>query len=278
MSTTLDQAHATADLTTIVLARELVDAAQGGVRVLAVTSPLSLIAGLCARRLGAAKLGMATGFGTLDARPVASLGDPDASAGGIGGSRGPASDTFVALARGLVAVAVTPAQLDGTGAVNLSGIGHVDDRPAVALPGSRGLAENNDSPSRVLYVMTAHSPRALVEHVDFVSGPAPESGRYRRLITPMGVFTLDADAGWRAVTVTAGVEPSAVEQATGFAVRLDGAGPTPAVTDHERAALDVSDPNRIRSLPFLVGEDATAHAAGIVAAEAPTRPATRNKE
>lgn len=188
---------------TTVLARELLAAASVGLRVLAVTSPLSRIAGLAAQRLGAPELALATGFGTLD---------------GDEGARGPASDTFVALAHGMVGVAVTPAQLDGRGATNLSRVGGTDERPPVALVGHRGLPENNDAPAWLWYVFDAHSPRQLVAEVDVVSGPPPSPGRYRRLLTPLGVFALDG--GWRAVSLTEGVTPGEVADQTGFPIAI----------------------------------------------------------
>lgn len=209
------------DLLTTVLARELVAAAAVGLRVLAVTSPLSRVAGLAAQRLGAPELALATGFGTLD---------------GDGGARGPASDAFVALARGLVGVAVTPAQLDGRGATNLSRIGGTDERPRVALVGHRGLPENNDAPAWVWYVFEDHSPRQLVAEVDVASGPPPSPGRYRRLLTPLGVFALED--GWRAVSLTGGVTPDEVAEQTGFPVAIDGGVPrTPPPDEAERAAV-----------------------------------------
>ena len=159
------------DLFTTVLAREFAAAAaDDGVRVIAVTTTASLVAALAARRLGAADLAIAPGFGTLDGapRPALSLGERALRAGAS--PRGPVSDTFVAVARGLMGVVVTPAQLDSRGATNLSHIAGTHAAPRVALPGSRGLPDNNDSPSRVWYLVPDHAARTLVDRVDFVSG------------------------------------------------------------------------------------------------------------
>jgi glutaconate CoA-transferase, subunit B len=259
-----------ADLTTVCLARELVDACADGVRVLAVTSGTSLVAGLAARRLGAPDLATAVGFGILDAvdpRPAVTLGE--AALGVDGAWAGHASDTFVAVARGLVGVAVTPAQLDGTGATNLSRVGGTDDAPGVALPGSRGLPDNNDSPSRVWYVLPTHSPRTLVEAVDFVSGPPPSPGRARRLITPLGVFALRPGAGWSAVSLTHGVTAEDVARATGFPVTVgDDVATTAPVSNEERAALEAVDAMGLRRLEYLPGQEAAALYAQAAAAEA----------
>lgn len=260
---------AAADLVTAALAREVVAAAGAGVRVLAVTSPLSLVAGLVARATGAPGLAIATGFEFLDAvdpRPAVTLGE--AAYGIDAAARGPAADTFVALGRGRILVAVTPAQLDGRGAVNLSGVGGEPGRPKVALPGHRGLPENNDAPSRVVYVFAQHSPRSLVAEVDVVSGAPPSAGRYRRLITPLGVFGLTPGSGWAAVSLSAGVDAGAVHEATGFPVAIGAEVPvTPAPTREERHALEAADPHGLRALEFLAPDEAAARVAAASAAE-----------
>jgi hypothetical protein len=109
----------TGDRLTTMLAREF---ARSGIRVLAITTGSSIVAGLAANELGA-DLAFAPGFGTLDApvEPTMILGDYGLHTGDS--PVGPLSDTFVAVARGLVGVVTTPAQLDGRGAANLSRIG-----------------------------------------------------------------------------------------------------------------------------------------------------------
>ncbi len=256
------------DLLAIVLARELVTAARAGLRVLALTSPVSLVAGLAARRLGAPELAIATGFGILDAvDPVPALTLGEGALGTAGAVRGPAADTFAALARGRVGVAVTPAQLDARGATNLSRVGGSDDHPGVALPGSRGLPDNNDAPSRLWYLFATHSPRQLVAEVDFVSGPPPAPGRYRRVITPLGVFAL-ASGSWQAVTLTEGVRAADVAERTGFPVAVADAVPvTPAPDEAERAALDAVDPHGLRHLEHLDRDAAAALQERVAAVE-----------
>lgn len=250
-----------------VLVRELVAARKRGMRVLAVTSPLSLVAGLAARRLGAPDLAIAGGFTVLDAvDPVPTLTRGEAAYGLDDACRGPASDTFVAVARGFVGVCTTPAQLDARGAANLSRIGGSDDAPAVALPGSRGLPDNNDMPGPVWYVLPRHTPRQLVATVDFASGPPPSPGRHRRLLTPLGVFALDP-GGWRAVSLHAGVTAAQVREATGFAIACDDAPVTPSPSDDERAALAAVDPHGLHALDLLDRDEAQALVAAATAAE-----------
>lgn len=245
-----------ADLITTVLAREFVAAFRDrGVRVIPVTAMSSLVAARSARLLGAAQLAIAPGFCTLDApaEPSVSLGEVALAT--AQSSRGPLSDTFVALAQGRVGVVTSPAQLDARGATNLSRIGGSDAAPAVALPGSRGLPDNNDSPSSVWYLFSDHSSRSLVEEVDFVSGPPPSAGRFRRLLTPLGLF--DLSDGWSAVSLAPGVTPDEVHSATGFEIEVPANCPEIEVpTAEELAALELADPHNLREIEFLGGAEA----------------------
>lgn len=249
-----------ADLLTVVLAREVVAARARGMRVLAVTSPVSLVAGLAATRLGAPDLAISAGFGVLDAVdpfPAVSLGEGSYGTGAA--HRSAPSDTFVTVARGLAGVCTTPAQLDAHGAANLSRVGGTDDRPGTALPGSRGIPDNNDMPGPVWYLFTGHSPRQLVAEVDFVSGPPPSPGRHRRLLTTLGLFALTPNAGWSAVSLHPGVSAEQVTEATGFAVAGTAAAPvTAAASDEERAVLKAVDPGRLRALGLVDAEEAKA--------------------
>jgi glutaconate CoA-transferase subunit B len=256
------------DRVTTVLAREFVAAARDdGVRVAAVTATSSLVAALAAQRLGAPDLAIAPGFGTLDAPSGLSLSLGERSLKADGSPRGPLSDTFVAVARGFVGVVVLPAQLDATGATNLSHIGGTHDAPGVALPGSRGLPDNSDSPSRVWYLVADHSPRTLVDRVDFVSGPAPSPGRVRRLVTRLGVFELEPGTGWKAIGLFPGVSADDVADAGGFPIEVpeDTAGiATPSAEELE--ALAAVDPDDLRSIEFE-GKAGAARAGEIIRRE-----------
>ena len=221
-------------------------------RIVAMTSNSSLVAARMAQDAGA-DISIATGFTVLDGdpRPSLSLG---AAAMGMGASaRGPISDTFVALARGWIGVVVSPAQLDGRARTNLSRVGGNNAAPRVALPGSRGLPENNSSPSRVWYLVPNHSPRALVVDVDFVSGPEPPPERSRRLITNLGVFDHSID-GWRLRSRMPGSTPAAISSATGFPVLgVDAAEEVAPLSSSEREAFDRIDPDRLSH--FELGRD-----------------------
>jgi hypothetical protein len=240
------QGTAIADLLVCELAQEI---AQSGVSVFAVTSPATVVAGLAARALDHPSLALAVGFTALDADPVPAveLGEAGLLSGGPAVRDWPA-DTFGLLKRGRVGVATTPAQLDATGATNLSGIGP-PGRPKVALPGAQGLPDNNSSPSRVWYLYPAHSPRQLVERVDVVCGAPPPADAVRRLLTPAGSFEL-IGGGWRARWLTPG-GAELVAAAPGLGVRLTGAEPVRDQPDARiLAAVRTADPHEVRVIEF----------------------------
>ena len=253
-----------ADLMLGVLVDEFLTAAAASppMRVCAMTSNVSLVAALAARHLGA-PIDIAVGFTRLsgDPRPALSLG---AAALGIGASpRAPIVDTFVALARGWIGVVTSPGQLDARCRSNLSRVGGTDHAPGVALPGSRGIPENNTSPSRVWYLVVNHSPRTLVAEVDFVSGPEPRVGAHRRLLTGLGLF--EYRAGWHALGRMAGVGVEQISEATGF--EISGLADAPELTgprSEVASALDVVDPDRLSH--FELGRSA-AEMGGIIGAE-----------
>jgi hypothetical protein len=262
---------ATADLLTAALAREIADS---GIRVFAITSPASVAAGLAARELGGGDLALATGFTALDGSPVpnVTLGEAGLFTAGAAPADDP-FDTFVLLVRGRAGVAVTPAQLDAAGRTNLSGVG-TPGAPKVALPGARGLPDNNVGPSRVWYLFAAHSPRALVERVDVVCGGAP-FGRgdrrpgdrgARRLLTPAGCFELDAE-GWRAVWLTP-AGPELVAGTPGLRVRVAEDTPIVDAPDPEAlAAVRCADPHDVRAIEFSGTADASERFAAAAARE-----------
>ena len=235
---------AVADLVAAALAEEI---AASGVRVFAVTTPLTAAAALAARRIGHPGLAIAGGFTCLDAAPAPALTLGEAATVGPSPvARDAIGDVFTLLARGLGGVAVSPAQLDARGRTNLSGIGP-PGRPTTALPGTRGLADNNGSPARVWYLLPAHSPRTLVESVDVVSGPAPAGAAPRRLISPAGLFDLGPD-GWSAVWLAPG-GAELIERAPGLGARVPGGtsvreAPPPQVL----AALREVDPHDVRAV------------------------------
>lgn len=240
-----------ADLVTTLLARDIVRATQAcGMRVLALTSPVSMVAGLLAQRVGAPGLALAGGFGRLDVAPHPAVTLGEFSLGMDASPRSMSAETFMALARGRVGVVVSPAQIDACAALNLSGIGGVPGRPVVALPGSRGLPDNNHSASTVWYFAPELSPRRLVAKVDFVSGAPPPRGIRRRLLSPIATLEFEAEQGWRIVGLTEGTSVEDVRALIGFEVVADAPPVHVAPSAGELAALADIDPHGLRRLDF----------------------------
>jgi glutaconate CoA-transferase, subunit B len=253
-----------ADLLTAALAREI---AEANLRVFAVTSPATVAAALAARELGAPDLAIATGFTGLDGSPLPSVTLGEAGLFTAGAAlRDDPFDTFVLLARGHAGVAVAPAQLDRHGQTNLSGVGP-PGHPKVALPGARGLPDNNISPSRIWYMLPGHSGRQLVERVDVVCGGPPPASTVRRLLTPAGCFELGED-GWHARWITSQAA-ELVPTAPGLGIELTGQ--EPVVDEPEPLALAAvkrADPDDVRLIEFAGGAEAGALYAAAAAREA----------
>jgi len=218
-----------ADLLTAALAEEI--AAASGLRVFVPTTPATEVAANTARELGAHGLALARGFTDLDA-----------------GQPGSVLDVFTLLRRGRLGVAVTPIQLDAAGRTNLSGIGPPGS-PKTAMIGPRGLTENNDTPSPLWYLLSAHSPRTLVERVDMVCGPEPRGLGTRVLLTPAGRFEL-REGRWRATWLTPD-GPELIEACPGFPVDFDSTTPRrSAANDGTAALLERVDPAGLRRREF----------------------------
>jgi glutaconate CoA-transferase subunit B len=126
-------------------------------------------------------------------------------------------------------------QIDGQANINLVGIG---DYPHLTrrFPGSFGSALMYFAVPRVILFREEHSPRTLVEKVDFISAPGtspPElwrRGGPKALVTNKAVFSFDAEhARFRLESVHGGETPETVAEATGFGFdRAPQVGETPA--------------------------------------------------
>jgi glutaconate CoA-transferase subunit B len=92
--------------------------------------------------------------------------------------------------------------------------------------------------NRVATWRTEHSPRSLVEKLDFVTA----AGNLAALITPIAVFQRRngrlALESWHP-----DASREAVVKRSGFAFDSAGAEPTPMITARERAALNGLDPD-----------------------------------
>lgn len=141
-------------------------------------------------------------------------------------------------------------QIDKYGNVNMSVIGDWD-RPKVRGPGTVGLIFLGAFRRSYLYT-EHHSPKQLVEKVDFVSGGGwleggdsrskvfrPESQGPQYLFTPLGVFDFEpVSKAMRIASVHPGVTVDDVQAATGFELLVgEDVRETDGPTDEELSVL-----------------------------------------
>jgi hypothetical protein len=151
------------------------------------------------------------------------------------------------------ALMATPAQVDGAGNANLSGIGDYA-HPKVAFGGTRGLPD-----ARTLhFVLPAHSARQLVRRVDFVSTCAATRERPALLFTELCVMRWHAPAGqWRLEAVAPGADASAVRTQTGFDfVEAEAVATLEDPPSEALALLGSIDPFGLRQLDFVKDRNA----------------------
>ncbi|MFK7945426.1 MAG: CoA-transferase [Paracoccaceae bacterium] len=118
-------------------------------------------------------------------------------------------------------------QIDGQANINLVGIG---DPPGSKkrFPGSFGSALMYYVVPKVILFREEHSPRTLVDKVDFVSAPGMSDPGVHRpggphaLVTNRCVMDFDRTAGFRLRSVHGGETPETVRDATGFAFDIPG--------------------------------------------------------
>lgn len=141
---------------------------------------------------------------------------------------------------GLDLVYLGCAQIDAEGRTNVSTIGPWDN-PRVRLPGGGGAAVMLPTAKRVATWRTEHSPRALVDKLDFITA----AGNMATLVTPLAVFQREPRPGvrfvlesWNPVATT-----DEIARRTGFRFEAAGARPTPPPTQRESAALAALDPD-----------------------------------
>ena len=135
---------------------------------------------------------------------------------------------------GLDLVFLGCAQIDAEGRTNVSAIGSWEN-PKVRLPGGGGAAVMLPTAKRVVTWRTDHSPRALVDKLDFVTA----SGNMTALVTPLAVFEREPAAGsrFRLTRYNPATTPGAIAQKTGFRFDATTAQAAEPATTAELAAL-----------------------------------------
>lgn len=243
------------ELMAVVLARNFRD---GEVVVMGAVPSLPLAACRLAQRRHAPGLWWIVGGSATVNSPALPASSCDPALGAPPGSltlpevvllegRGDALDVF--CAGGL--------QIDAYGNCNLIAVGDWA-RPKLRGPGTVGLPFLPAVRRSVLYTM-AHTPRTLVERVDFVSGPGhaarPEQERPWRqegpslLVTPLAVLDFHPQSRrMRLASVHPGVTPEQVVAATGFALAIDGPVPVtqPPTGDELQALREIDAAGALR--------------------------------
>jgi glutaconate CoA-transferase subunit B len=142
------------------------------------------------------------------------------------------------------------AQIDRRGNINTTVIGEYL-HPAVRLPGAGGAPEVAACALEV-FVMATHSPRVIVERLDFLTSAGGLDGPGARqalglpgrgvttVITDLGILSLDEESAELCLTaVHAGVTVSDAVAATGWPLRVnDSVAVEPPPTAAELAALN----------------------------------------
>jgi glutaconate CoA-transferase subunit B len=153
---------------------------------------------------------------------------------------------------------VGAAQLDMYGNANNSVIGDDYHRPKVRLPGTAGLGDMGSIGKRLIYWNPNHSPRSLVEKVDFVSCAGYLGGGDERerlgltggpeiVVTNLAVLDFHPESKrMRLCSVHPGTTVAEVQEATGFELLLpdgDVAETAPPTGEQVRLLRDVIDPD-----------------------------------
>jgi len=176
--------------------------------------------------------------------------------------------------------AVSSAQFDGDGAINLSAIGPFE-QPKVRLPGGAGAAEVIKMYRKMIAYFGNHNSRTLVDKVGFVTGTRWKVGREAReaaglqpgpviVVTNLAVLVKDEDdRPFRIESVHPGVDVQTVVENTGF--ELEVPDDVPLTAEPTQAQLDLLrgkiDPFGTVKFDFVSGKDRLAYLKEILDAE-----------
>lgn len=162
------------------------------------------------------------------------------------------ADLLDAVSRGRVTLQfVSPAQVDGRGAINASRIPGPDGRRR-RLPGGLALADTTALVGRLVAYRAAHSSRFLTDQVTFTTGAARGTGRgagVTAVVTDTAV--IDWAAGTpRLASLSPGAGVSDAVAGCGFPLEFTEPVPISEEPPAEAVALldEVIDPSRTRLL------------------------------
>lgn len=176
--------------------------------------------------------------------------------------------------------AVSSAQFDGDGAINLSTIGPFE-KPKVRLPGGAGAAEVIKMYRKMIAYFGNHNSRTLVDKVGFVTGTRWKVGAKARaeaglqpgpiiVVTNLAVLVKDEDdQPFRIESVHPGVDVQTVVDNTGFELTVPADVPTTAEPTQEQLDLlrTKIDPFGTVKFDFLSGKDRLPYLKQILEAE-----------
>jgi glutaconate CoA-transferase subunit B len=180
---------------------------------------------------------------------------------------------YVLNGRWLAKFCVGAAQLDQYGNANNSVIGSDYHAPKVRLPGTAGLGDMGSIGKQLYYWNSSHSPRTMVEKVDFISaagfldgGDARErlglEGGPRIVVSNLAVMDFHpVSKRMRLKTVHPGVTVEAVQEATGFELLMpEGSVPETRLPTEAQVRLirEVIDPDEMRKREFSRGRGTSA--------------------
>lgn len=168
--------------------------------------------------------------------------------------------------------AVSSAQFDGSGAINLSTIGPFD-APKVRLPGGAGAAEVIKMYRKMVAYFPNHNARTLVERVEFVTGTRWKVGRAAReaahlqpgpivVVTNLAVLIKDEDdRPFRIESLHPGVALADVVAATGFPLDVPAEVPATPEPTHDQLRLlrERIDPLGTVRIDFVPGKERLAY-------------------
>jgi len=249
-----------------------------GVTVLGSFTPLAYASYMLAK-LTHARAATVVGFNAVGIEPLRlSLTGAEAAIYRSAAARwtfGETTQTVHLGGRGLVEC-LSPAQIDGDGAFNLSVIGDYAD-PKVRLPGGAGSPEVIQHYERIIVYFGRHDRRTLVEKVDFRTGqrsPIGASARRARgllagevrIVTPLAVMAKhDDDAPFRLETVHPGVSVEQVVEATGFDLDVGEVGTTVVPTAEQlRILREQIDPQATIRFDFEDAQERREHVRSIL--------------
>ncbi|MEY9211762.1 hypothetical protein NI17_008870 [Thermobifida halotolerans] len=176
--------------------------------------------------------------------------------------------------------AVSSAQFDGSGAINLSAIGPFD-APKVRLPGGAGAAEVIKMYRKMIAYFGNHNPRTLVDKVQFVTGTRWKVGDRAReeaglqpgpivVVTNLAVLVKDDDdRPFRIESVHPGVDVRTVVDNTGFELQVPADVPVTAEPTQEQLDLlrNRIDPFGTVKFDFVSGRERLSYLKEILDAE-----------